>query len=157
MVSLYGSLVDAGWYWLNAVLNFSVSNGPRKKSNSTQFILGFLSRENLLQPVIHWYSGGRDQVWVQLGKFEELWAPACHLEITPEGYSRSQSKGLTAKWPSSWGSTQALWHSFGWSDWRAQTQGVSMSAAVTVATTGSLEENVLSLLQYWLSLRVKKV
>ena len=36
----------------------------------------------------HW-SGGRVQVWV------EVWAPACHL--TPEGYSRRQSKFLTAK------------------------------------------------------------
>ena len=38
----------------------------------------------------HW-SGCRVQVWVQ------IWAPACHLAIIPEGYSRRQSKVLTAK------------------------------------------------------------
>ena len=27
----------------------------------------------------------------------QVWAPACHFEITPEGYSRRQSKVLTAK------------------------------------------------------------
>ena len=37
------------------------------------------------------WSGGRVQVWVQVR------APACHLAITPEGYSRRQSKDLTAK------------------------------------------------------------
>ena len=35
-------------------------------------------------------SGGRVQVWVQ------VWAPACQLAITPEGYSRRHSKVLTA-------------------------------------------------------------
>ena len=34
-------------------------------------------------------SGGKVQVWVQVQ------APACHLEITSEGYSRRQSKVLT--------------------------------------------------------------
>ena len=38
----------------------------------------------------HW-SGGRVQVWVQVQ------APACHLAITPEGYSRSYSNGSKAK------------------------------------------------------------
>ena len=37
------------------------------------------------------WSGWRVQVWVQVQ------APACHLAITPEGYSRRQSKVLTAK------------------------------------------------------------
>ena len=38
----------------------------------------------------HW-SGGRVQAWVQVR------APASHLAITPEGYSRRQLKVLTAK------------------------------------------------------------
>ena len=37
------------------------------------------------------WSGGRVYVWVQ------VWAPAGHLAIIPEDYSRRQSKVLTAK------------------------------------------------------------
>ena len=65
------------------------------------------------------------QVWVQVR------APAGHLAITPEGYSRRQSKVLTAK-----SMAQllplgvALRHSLGGLDGRANTQGVSESAAI---------------------------
>ena len=39
----------------------------------------------------HGWSGGRFQVWVQ------VLAPACHLAISPGGYSRRRSKVYTAK------------------------------------------------------------
>ena len=48
-------------------------------------ILGFQSRQNSYNPLV------RIQVWVQ------VWALAGHLAITPESYSRRQSKVLTAK------------------------------------------------------------
>ena len=38
------SLVDEGWCWLAAVLNFGVFNRSEKNSNATQIILGFLIR-----------------------------------------------------------------------------------------------------------------
>ena len=37
-------MLDEGWYRLTTVLDFGVFNGPNENSNSTQFILGFLSR-----------------------------------------------------------------------------------------------------------------
>ena len=70
-----------------AVLSLVISfNWPKKNSNSTQFILGLQSRLNLYNPVSTRWSGCRVQVWVQ------VWAPAGHLAITPEGCSRRQSK-----------------------------------------------------------------
>ena len=36
--------VDVVWYQLTAVLNFGIFNGPKKNSNSTQFIQGFQNR-----------------------------------------------------------------------------------------------------------------
>ena len=38
------TLVDEGWYRLTTVLNYGVSNRPKKNLNSTPLILGFLSR-----------------------------------------------------------------------------------------------------------------
>ena len=103
-------------------------------------------------------SGGRVQVWVQIR------APAGHLAITPEGYLRRQSKVLTAKPSNGQALGHALRHSLGGSDGRAQTQGVRGSAPGSRcgprqarSSSRSLEENVLPLLRYWLSLRVKKV
>ena len=71
----------------------------------------------------HW-SGGRVQVWVQVR------APAGQLafKFTPEGYSRKQSKVLTAKSTAKLlGRAQAQ---LGRLDCRAQAQGVFESAAV---------------------------
>ena len=59
----------------------------KKKSSSTQFIKRFWSR----QPFKTCWSEGRVQLWVQ------VWAPAFHLVISPEGYFRQESKVLTAK------------------------------------------------------------
>ena len=69
-------------------------------------------------------------------KFEPLPGPANHLAITPEGYSRRQSKILTAismatlLGPRSGSSWQCLRGS----DGRAQIQGVSESAAVAAGS-----------------------
>ena len=73
---------DEGSYSLSALLNFGVFNGPKKNSNCTQFILGLGADKTF---TTRW-SGGRVQVWVQVQ------APACHLAITSDGYSRRQSK-----------------------------------------------------------------
>ena len=42
--STQSSLVDEGWCQLTAFLNFRVTNRPKKHSNSTQIVLGFLGR-----------------------------------------------------------------------------------------------------------------
>ena len=78
------------------------------------------------------WSGGRVQVWVQVR------APAGHLAISFNGQALGAAHRLCLRG----------------SDGRAQTQGVSESAAVAA---GSLEENMLPLLRYWLSSRVNKV
>ena len=77
---------------------------------------------------------GRVQVWVQVR------APAGQLAITPEGYSRRQSKVLTPK--SMAKVLTALRHSLGG---RAQTQGVLSRLQSLQAATGLLEENLLLL------------
>ena len=41
-------------------------------------------------------------------------------------------------WPSSWGSTAALWYHFGCSDKQAQTQGISKSVEVTASDCHTL-------------------
>ena len=92
---------DQGWKQLTAIsllivcyLNFCIFNRPKKNSNSTQCIQGFLSRKNLFkfeskhkpQPVI----------WQSLQK------------AIPEGYCLEDNGRFSpAKWPSSWSSTQA--------------------------------------------------
>ena len=85
------SFVDEGWYWLTAFLNLCFCNGPKQNLNSTQIILGVLSKENLYNPLVRLQTQCRVQVWVQVQ------APAGHLAFTPEGYSRRQSKVLTPK------------------------------------------------------------
>ena len=101
-------LVGEGWNLLKAVLNFGVFN-RLEGSNSTEQI-NLYNRDSLFRQ--------------QSSSLSPSSAPASHLTITPEGYSRSQSKILTAN------SMAELQHSLGWSDGRAQTQGVSESAAV---------------------------
>ena len=68
--------------------------------------------------------GGRVQVWV------EVPAPAGHLAITPEGYSR-RPEGFDCTINGRALGT-ALRHGLGGSDRRAQTQGVSESASIAV-------------------------
>ena len=96
------------------------------------------------------WSGGRVQVWVQ------VWAPAGHLVITAEGHYRRQSKVLTAK------SNAKLSEQRSSTAWADQTSEHKHRALPNrqqslQAATCSLEENVLPILQYWLSLRVNKV
>ena len=101
----HASLVDTDWYRL---LNFGVL---KKNLKSTQFVELYFG-----------VSGGRVQVWVRVR------APAGNLAIVPEGYSRIQSKVLTAKSMAKlWGCAPAQ---IGLLDGRAQTQVVSCSAAV---------------------------
>ena len=90
------------------------------------------------------WTGGRNQVWVQVR------ASACHLAITPEGYSRRQSKVLTAKSRPRCGG--ALRHSLGGSDGQAQTQGICKLAAVAA---GLIQDKVLRLLRFWFSSRFR--
>ena len=74
------------------------SSTDRKKIVSTQFIQRIRSRQYPCNSLVRC----RVQVWVQ------VWAPACHLAITPEGCSRRQSVVFTSnEWPSSWGSAPA--------------------------------------------------
>ena len=79
---------------------FCVFNGP----GTTHSLFWSFGAEKI--STTHW-SGGRVQVWAQVR------APAGHLAITPEGYSRRQSKVLRFwlqnhwQWPSSWGRAPA--------------------------------------------------
>ena len=96
------------------------------------------------------WSGCRVQVWVQ------VWPPACHLAITPKGYSRRQSKVLTAK------SMAKLLGPRSGTAWAGRTgehkhRAFPSRRQSLRAATGSLEENMLPLLRYWLSSIVKKV
>ena len=79
------SLVDEGWYQLTAVLNFGIF---KRIQTPHSWFWDFRADKT---STTRW-SGGRVQIWVQ------VWAPACYLAITPDSYSRTQSKILTAKW-----------------------------------------------------------
>ena len=143
------SLVDEGWYRLTLshssphwVLNFSVWNGPKKNSIPHNLLRDFGADKTSTTC----WSGGRVQVWVQIR------APAGHLAITPEGYSRRQlvlrvKFWLQNQWPSSWGRAPAQLGRVGLASRRQSLQ----------AATGSLEQNMPPFLRYWLTLRVKKV
>ena len=50
------NLVDEGWYRLTTVLNYGVSNRPKKNLNSTPLILGFQ-----IKPFATRWSGGKVQ------------------------------------------------------------------------------------------------
>ena len=151
-LSVQSSLVEEGWYQLSAFINFCILNRPKKNSNSTQIVLfqGFQGRQNLHNSLVRWQSS-RLQVWVQVQ------APACHLAITSKGnYSRTQSKVLTAK------SMAGHLGQLPGTAWAVQTgkhQHRTFPSQVLslLVMTGSLEENFLCHLWYWLSLRVEKV
>ena len=72
-----------GWKSLSAVS----STDLKRIQTSTQFIQGFRADESF---AAHW-SGGKVLVCVQDR------APSGHLAITPKGFSKRQSKVLTAK------------------------------------------------------------
>ena len=96
------------------------------------------------------WSGGRVQVWVQ------VWAPACHLAISPKAVPEGNWKfrGLNHR-PSSWGRFPAL-HARGRTGKHIHRAFPSRLPSL-LAATGSLEENMLPLLPYWLSSRANKV
>ena len=131
------SPVDEGWYRLGDVL---ILTDLKRIQTPHSLLWGFGGDKTFTTC----WSGGRVQVWVQVR------APAgpiskCHLEITPEGYSRRQSKVLTAnQWPSSWGRAPAQ---LGWVGRASTKTGVSESAAGQSlrAATGLLEEKLLAL------------
>ena len=89
-------------------------------------------------------------------KFKPLPTSAGHLAITPEGYSRRQSKDLTAismaklLGPRSGSACAGRTGEHKHRAFPSRRQSLR-------AATGSLEENVLPLLRYWLSSTVKKV
>ena len=85
------NLVDEGWYRLTAVLIFGVFNGPKRNLNSTTSPRRLFWDFGADQTCTTCWSGGRVHVWVQVQTL------ASHLAITPEGYSRRQSKVLTSK------------------------------------------------------------
>ena len=98
--------------------------------------------------ITRWW-GGRVQVWVQ------VWAPAGQLAISskavPKGYRRFRGQN---QWPSSWGSSPALLERVRLA---STNTWCSESAAVAAGATGSLQENMLQLLRYWLSWRFEKI
>ena len=76
---------------LSSTLAFSTDLARIQTSQCAHSLFWDLGAEKTF--TTHW-SGGRVQVWVQ------VWAPALpasHLAIHPEGYSRRQSKVLSAK------------------------------------------------------------
>ena len=81
----------------------------------------------------------------------------CLSSAVPEGNQRFKLnfRGQNQR-SNSWGSFR---HCLGGSDWQAQTQSKAFPSRrqSLLATTGLLEENMLPLLPYWLSSRVKKV
>ena len=138
------SLVDGGRYWVTAVLNICVFNWPKKNSNSLLIILDFVAEKSF---TICW-SGCRVQVHIQVQ------GPACHLAITPEGYSRRQSKALTEN------SRAELLGQHYCTAWAGQNgkhkHRVFPSGQQSLwAATCQLEQNMLPLLLYWLSSRAK--
>ena len=83
--------------------------------------------DNLKKFTTHQSGGGRFQVWIQVR------APVCYLAIAPKGYSRRQSKVLTAK-----STSVRLWPRSG-TAWAGQTgehktQSVSDLAAVAAGS-----------------------
>ena len=139
---------------------FAVLSNPSRRPFLRQVVnlylllcTGFDSEHVVLTSATHW-SGSRVQVWVKVR------AHASHLgddlAITPEGYSWRQSKVLTAK---SMGELLGPRSSNAWAGrTREHKHKVFPSWRQSLrAATGSLEQNMLPLLRYWLSLRVKRV
>ena len=82
------SLLDEGWNRLRAVLNFGIFDSSWKNFNSTQFIQGFWSRQNLYNSLVRLQSHG--------SHLTPSSSPASHLAIIPKGYSRRQATVLSA-------------------------------------------------------------
>ena len=89
-------------------------------------------------------------------KFEPLPTSAGHLAITPEGYSRRQSKDLTAISMAKLLGPRSGSACAGRTGKHKHRAFPSRRQSLRTAT-GSLEEDVLPLLRYWLSSTVQKV
>ena len=116
----------------------------KKNSNSTQFIelyFGVSEQIKPLQPI------GQAAEFKFESKFEPLPTSAGHLAITPEGYSRRQSKDLTAI------SMAKLLRPRSGTAWAGRTgqrkhRAFPSRRQSLRAATGSLEENMLPLLRH---------
>ena len=126
----WGSLGDEGCNRLAAVtvLNFGVD---LKRLQTPHILFWDFGADKILHPV------GQAAEF----KFESEFQPLNHArrlfkfqQIIKGFYCKINGRALGA----------ALRHSLGWSDGRAQTQGISESAA---AATGTLEKNMLPLLR----------
>ena len=98
--------VDSAWNRDFTCLNFNIlidSSTDLKHIQTPQWVHKANSADRTF--TTHW-SGCRVQAW--LAAWVHIWAPACHLAITPDHYSRRQSKVLLQnQWQSSGGSAQA--------------------------------------------------
>ena len=118
----------------------------KKNSNSIQFIelyFGVSEQIHPPQPI------GQAAELKFESKFKSLPTSACRLAITPEDYSRRQSKDLTAKMALR---AKLLGQCSG-TAWAGQTGEHKQRAFPSLlqslqAATGSLEENMLPILQY---------
>ena len=126
----------------------------KKNSNSIHFIelyFGVLEQIHPPQPIC------QAAEFKFESKFKPLLTSACRLAITPEDYLRRQSKDLTAKLALG---AKLLGQCSG-TAWAGLTgehkhRGFPSLLQSLRASTGSLEENMLPILQYWLTSTVKK-
>ena len=116
----------------------------KKNSNSTPFIdlyFGVSEQIKPFQPV------GQAVEFKLESKFKPLLTSTCHLAITPKGYSRRQLKVLAAK---SMAKLLGPRSGIAWAGWTGEHKHRVFPSRQQslLAATGSLEENVLPLLQY---------
>ena len=116
----------------------------KTNSNSTQFIelyFGVSEQIKPLQPV------GQAAEFKFESKFKPL-PSAGHLAITPEGYSRRQSKDLTAISMAKLLGPRSGTAWAGWTGAKHKHRAIPSRRQLLQAATGSLEEHMLPLLRY---------
>ena len=104
----------------------------KKNSNSTQFIelyFGVSEQINLYNPLIRRQSSSLSPSLSPCQPVPVIWQ-----SLLKTIWENKRRIWLPNWWPSSWSCTLAHWHSLGWSDRQAQTQGVAELAAVTVGS-----------------------
>ena len=79
------SLVNKGWNQHTAVLNFCIFNGPKKNSNSTNFIQRFLGRYCQIEPL------------QLVGQADSDSDSGTHLTLKLSQYSKSGSRFFSSK------------------------------------------------------------
>ena len=124
----------------------------KKNSKSTQFIELYLGFNQMKTSTTHW-SGCRVQVWVQ------DWNPAGHLSIADEGYSIRQFKVWTQWTARSMAKLLEKCSGTAWAGLRGEHKHRVFPSLLQLllATTGSLDSNMIPLLLFWLSYSVNKV